>query len=144
MRMHPGVSMPLERYVPATGLTLPDGTFIPPSTAVGISPYIMARNKDIWGDDADEFKPERWLRGEREDQEAFQQRIRRYNAADLTFGAGSRICLGRHLSLVEAYKIIATLISRYEMKLDRPDREWETRGVWFWRQSGLICQLRKR
>ncbi|KAF5545701.1 cytochrome P450 monooxygenase [Fusarium napiforme] len=60
LRMHLSVAMPLERYVPETGLTLPDGSFVPPGVAVGLNPYIIGRNKEVWGEDADEFRPERW------------------------------------------------------------------------------------
>ncbi|KAK2791387.1 hypothetical protein FQN53_004568 [Emmonsiellopsis sp. PD_33] len=122
MRLHPSVSMPLERYTPKTGLKLPDGSFIPPSTAVGMTPYVISRNRDIWGPDADEFRPERWLQAENESDAAYQERLRSFNGNDLTFGAGSRICLGRHLGLIEVYKIVATLVSRYEMALDDPSR----------------------
>lgn len=51
LRMHPSVAMPLERYVPNTGLTLPDGSFIPPGVAVGLNPYIIGRNEVVWGED---------------------------------------------------------------------------------------------
>ena len=144
LRMHPSVSMPLERYVPSTGLKLPDGRFIPPFTAVGMTPYVTSRNPGIWGADADEFRPERWLQAEGESDSAYQKRLQSFRASDLTFGGGSRICLGRHLALVEVYKIVATLVSRYEMELDDPSREWQVRGVWFLRQKGLICKLRRR
>ncbi|KAF5672609.1 cytochrome P450 monooxygenase [Fusarium circinatum] len=140
MRMHPGVGMLLERYVPDTGLQLPDGSFVPGGTAVGLNPYIIGRNKGIWGDDADEFRPERWLQKSGEDDEAFQQRLRQMNGADLTFGGGSRICIGRNLALLEIYKVVATLVSRYEI-LSVPGQKMKIISTWFPRQSGLICQL---
>ncbi|KAF5983429.1 cytochrome P450 monooxygenase [Fusarium bulbicola] len=143
MRMHPGVGMLLERYVPDTGLQLPDGSFVPGGTAVGLNPYIIGRNEGIWGDDADEFRPERWLQKSGEDDEDFQQRLRQMNGADLTFGGGSRICIGRNLALLEIYKVVATLVSRYEI-LSVPGQKMKIISTWFPRQSGLICQLRKR
>lgn len=144
MRLHPSVAMPLERSVPETGLTLPNGNFIPPFIAVGMTPYVISRNRDIWGVDADEFRPERWLQAEGESDAVYHERLQMFNANDLTFGGGSRICLGRHLAMVELYKIVATLVSRYEMELADSDREWLVRGVWFFRQNGLICKMRKR
>jgi cytochrome P450 len=44
MRLHPAVSMLLERYVPDGGLTLPDGGYVPAGTAVGLNPYVIGRN----------------------------------------------------------------------------------------------------
>ncbi|KAI0174798.1 cytochrome P450 [Pestalotiopsis sp. NC0098] len=143
-RIHPGVCMLLERYVPASGLTLPDGRFIPAGAAVGINPYVVHRNRGVWGDDADVFRPERWLPGPDEDDEAYRQRLKAFNAADLTFGAGSHICIGRNFALMEVYKITATLMSRYDIELVDPERKLEVTGSWFCRQKGLVCRLNAR
>ncbi|KAK2740859.1 benzoate 4-monooxygenase cytochrome p450 [Colletotrichum kahawae] len=115
MRMHPGVCMLLERYVPDGGLNLPDGTHIPANVGVGINPYVVGRNKSIWGDDADTYRPERWLQDDGESDAAYKTILRLYNASDLTFGCGSRVCIGRNLAHLEVYKIVATLIRRYEI-----------------------------
>ena len=40
---------------------LPDGTFVKKRTHTGYVPYSMGRMKFLWGDDALEFKPDRWL-----------------------------------------------------------------------------------
>ncbi|KAI0888279.1 cytochrome P450 [Annulohypoxylon maeteangense] len=144
MRIHPSVCMLLERYVPEPGLTLPDGNYIPPGTAVGINPYVLGRNNDIWGPDANEFRPERWLRGEEESEDAYRGRMKRFNAADLTFGGGSRMCLGRYIAQMEVYKVVATLVSHFEIELADPTSEWKVVGSWFPRQKGLKCHLKSR
>ncbi|KAK1848824.1 benzoate 4-monooxygenase cytochrome p450 [Colletotrichum chrysophilum] len=144
MRMHPGVCMLLERYVPDGGLDLPDGTHVPANVAVGINPYVIGRNKSIWGDDANTYRPERWLQNEDESDAAYKTRLRLYNASDLTFGGGSRVCIGRNLAHLEVYKIVATLIRRYEISLVDLNRPWKVTGSWFPRQRGLICHLKKR
>ena len=41
--------------------TLPDGFSVRKGELVSYLPYAMGRMKSIWGDDAEEFKPERWL-----------------------------------------------------------------------------------
>lgn len=41
---------------------LPDGTVLKKGGMISYSPYCMARMPYIWGPDAKEFKPERWLR----------------------------------------------------------------------------------
>jgi cytochrome P450 len=136
--------MLLERYVPDGGLVLPDGSAVPAGTAVGINPYVVGRNKDVYGADADVFRPDRWLRGADESESDHALRMRAWNAADLAFGGGSRVCIGRHLAALEIYKLVATLVARYRIEMVDPTAEWEVTGSWFPRQKGLLCTLRKR
>lgn len=114
-RMHPVISGILERIVPARGLTLPDGRFIAPGTRVGINAWVSHRNKDVYGADADSFRPERWLRATDETEDAFAARLARMKDGDMTFGAGSRQCVGRHLATLELHKLTSALFSRYNV-----------------------------
>ena len=41
--------------------TWPDGYCVRKGDAVAYHPYAMGRMKFLWGDDAEEFRPERWL-----------------------------------------------------------------------------------
>ncbi|KAL4883507.1 cytochrome P450 [Aspergillus karnatakaensis] len=145
MRFHPAVAMTLERYVPAGGLTLPTGQYIPAGTIVGMNPYITSRITSIFGDDADVFRPERWLHDANgETESAFRERRRRMAAADLTFGGGSRVCIGKHLGLLQVYKVLATLVARYDISLVDPEREWETHNSFFVRVRGVKIWLARR
>ncbi|KAI6778147.1 uncharacterized protein J7T54_007193 [Emericellopsis cladophorae] len=74
LRVLPGVVMTLERYVPRGGCSLPNGDYLPDGTVVGMNPYITNRNREFYGEDADVFRPERWLRDEEagESEEEFQ------------------------------------------------------------------------
>jgi cytochrome P450 len=60
MRLHPGVGFPLERYVPPPGAEI-CGHRLPAGTNVSISAPVIHHIKDIYGEDADDFRPERWL-----------------------------------------------------------------------------------
>ncbi|KAM0270038.1 hypothetical protein ACHAQH_009574 [Verticillium albo-atrum] len=150
MRLHPGVAMTLPRYVPSEAqgihLLLPDGSVVPPGTSVGMNPFVIGRNRKAWGDDADEFRPERWLRDEQagETEEGFAERLRGMNNADLTFGAGSRLCIGKHLALVEVYKVVATLFALYDIEMVEPEKEWWVRNGFFLRQQGPRVRMRPR
>lgn len=63
LRLDSPFAMPLERVVPAEGASI-CGHFYPGGTVVGMSPYITNRYKPTWGDDADQWRPRRWLEGE--------------------------------------------------------------------------------
>jgi cytochrome P450 len=60
MRLHPGVGFPLERFVPEEGLKV-DDVFLPAGTIVGMHAWVVHRDRAIFGKDADEFRPERWI-----------------------------------------------------------------------------------
>ncbi|KAF4631645.1 hypothetical protein G7Y89_g6485 [Cudoniella acicularis] len=145
-RLHPGVGLLLERVVPATGLTLSDGTVIPPGTIVGMNPFVVHQNKTIYGQNSKSFNPGRWLRDidNGETEEEYQDRLAAMKAADLTFGAGKRICLGKNIAILETYKIIATLFLTYDMTLVDPAKEWHVQNSWFVRQSGIDVTIRRR
>jgi cytochrome P450 len=55
------------------------GVQIPAGTVVGVSAAVVHRDTDIFGPDADQFRPERWIPGNEEDNE----RIRRMDRCNL-------------------------------------------------------------
>jgi cytochrome P450 len=120
MRIHPVIGGILERIVPASGLTLADGRFIAPGTKVGISAWVSSRNKVIYGEDSDIFRPERWLRTEGEAEDEYMTRLKKMRDADFTFGAGNRVCVGRNMAMVHLHKVTATLFSRYDVRFSNP------------------------
>ncbi|OKP11150.1 Pisatin demethylase [Penicillium subrubescens] len=60
MRLHPGVGFPLERFTPPEGAEI-CGYRLPGQTNVSISAPVIHYITDIYGEDADSFRPERWL-----------------------------------------------------------------------------------
>ncbi|KAJ5703005.1 hypothetical protein N7488_010553 [Penicillium malachiteum] len=144
MRVHPGVGLLLERVVPKGGLTLPDGRFVPEGTIVGMNPWVINRNETVFGANTDEFIPERWLQGPDESDETYQTRFKKMKSTDFTFGAGSRTCLGRHMSQLESFKLIATLFSTFDMELPSLDHQWQVTNSWFLRQTDIPVRLMER
>lgn len=116
MRMNPGVGLMLERYVPAGGLTLPDGRFVPAGTKVGLNPTVVTRDRGVFGDNVESFVPERWLAREGESETDHVARVRKmHEATDLMFGAGTRVCMGKHFARMELDKLVASLFSRFDV-----------------------------
>ena len=118
LRINPGVAMVFERNVPEPGFALPDGRFIPGGINVGINPAVTNRNIEIFGEDADEFNPDRWLKKDGETEVAFENRHKRMKeVVDFVFGGGNRICMGKYLAMLETYKLIATLYSLFDVSI---------------------------
>ncbi|KAI8088098.1 cytochrome P450 [Gilbertella persicaria] len=108
LRLHPPV--PANQKYALEDDIWPDGTIIKAGYYVNWSTYAQARNTKIWGDNAREFYPERWI-----DE---QGSLRRENAGKWpAFHAGPRICLGQNLATLEALVCIIFLLRRYSFKL---------------------------
>lgn len=59
---HP-VSMGTPRVVPRDGVTI-GGRFFPAGTTVSLNTFCMNLSAEVWGPDAREYKPERWMVGD--------------------------------------------------------------------------------
>lgn len=59
-RLHPAGGMALERVVPEGGAVL-CGKTIAAGTVVGINAWVAHRDQEVFGADADEWNPDRWL-----------------------------------------------------------------------------------
>ncbi len=60
LRLHPPFCLPFERVVPRGGMRI-GGNFFPEGTVVGMSPYVVNRHKPTFGEDADDWNPDRWM-----------------------------------------------------------------------------------
>ena len=93
LRMYPVVGYHLPRVVPPGGKIVA-GRFLKGGVIVGMNAWITNRNQTIFGDDANEFRPERWM--------VVEQQVAAMDRYILTFGGGSRTCV----SLPECFKTV--------------------------------------
>lgn len=63
MRMRPAVGVNISRLIPQGGAEI-DGIWLPGGTSVAVNGWVLHKDKNIFGEDADDFKPERWLKDE--------------------------------------------------------------------------------
>ena len=105
-RLHPAVSFSAERVIPPSGAMI-DGHFVPGGTVVGCNPWVVHHDKAIFGDDADQYRPERWL-GEAE-------AVHRMSQTLFQFGAGNHLCLGKNIAYMEICKVIPSLMRTFEV-----------------------------
>jgi cytochrome P450 len=88
----------MAKEVPPVGDTI-NGIFIPGGTSIGYCAFGIFRDKKIFGDDADIFRPERWLEGEPARIKEQEQTL------ELIFAYGKYKCLGKDIALMELNKI---------------------------------------
>lgn len=137
----------MSNTVPEPGLTLPDGRHIPAGTTVGVNPAVVTRDRGTYGSDADNFRPERWLKAEDETAEAYARRLRTMDEiASFVWSGGNRTCLGRSLATAALYKLTALLFGRYDIELaeDGPGWEWERRPHYLMANGGVNVRLSRK
>lgn len=89
MRLHPSVGLTMPRLVPAGGATI-SGFDFPEGYHIGVNGAVVQYNKDVFGPDADNFNPNRWIESD----------TVRMSKTMVQFGAGPRICLGKNVNAV--------------------------------------------
>ncbi|KAI1196387.1 cytochrome P450 [Nemania serpens] len=145
-RTYPAAGLPLERIVPEPGVEIA-GHYVRGGTIVGCSAWLIHRRPEIFGDDVDVYRPERWLvdeslpEAEREERE---RRVREMNGHMFQFGMGARTCIGKNISLLEMYKLVPSLLRRFEIRFKDPSREWKTVNAWFIKQQNFMTLFERR
>lgn len=136
MRCHPGVSYPLERLVPAGGVEL-CGVRLKEGTNVAVNPVVVHHDSSIYGQDADIFRPERWL-------EADPEKVKAMDRTLLTFGYGTRSCIGKNISIMEMGKFVPQILRQFDLfwASDKPD--WMVKTYWFAKQSDMYVRFQSR
>ncbi|KAF2993312.1 hypothetical protein E8E13_000692 [Curvularia kusanoi] len=113
LRLQPPGTNLYARVAPRDGKVV-DGHFIPGGTEITSYAYCVQRDRGLYGEDAEEFKPERWLVSE---ERAFE-----LEAAQFTFGMGPRVCLGKDVAVMEMYKLLPEIVRRFDIELLEPGR----------------------
>jgi cytochrome P450 len=127
LRIHPPAVGLVSKSVPASGDTY-KGVYLPPGTKIGNCIWGVMRDKSVWGENADEFRPERWL-------ESKGDKLREMESTlELIFGLGRWQCLGRNVALMELNKVFVELLRRFELVVVKPGEPWNSRS------SGLFSQ----
>ncbi|KAJ7872703.1 cytochrome P450 [Mycena leptocephala] len=122
MRVHAPVSfleriamqddvLPLSQpYIDKTGKAH-DSLLIPKGQIIHLPLSGLNVDKEIWGDDAEEFRPERW-----ENVPSAASGIPTVWANLFTFGAGPTNCIGFRFSLTEIKALLFTLLRAFEFE----------------------------
>ncbi|XP_057774457.1 cytochrome P450 704C1-like isoform X2 [Salvia miltiorrhiza] len=112
LRLYPAV--PVDGKCADEDDILPDGHRIKKGDGISYMAYAMGRMPYIWGDDAEEFRPERWLQdGRFQGESPFK-----FTA----FQGGPRICLGKEFAYRQMKIIAATLVMFFRWKLVEESR----------------------
>ncbi|KAI1411318.1 cytochrome P450 [Hypoxylon sp. FL1857] len=132
LRIHSTSGIGLPRVIPpdSQGVQI-HGHYFPPGTVLSVPTYSMHHSHEIWGPDADEFRPERWENATARQRNAF-----------VPFSTGPRACVGRNVAEMEMKMIAATWARRYDVFLRQEGMD--TREGFLRKPLKLDIGLRRR
>ncbi|XP_023741401.1 cytochrome P450 704C1 isoform X2 [Lactuca sativa] len=108
IRLYP--ALPMDPKICFSDDVLPDGYNVKKGDMVSYLPYAMGRMKFIWGEDAHEYNPKRWL-----DENGY---FHPENPFKFTaFQAGPRTCLGRDFAYMQIKIFSSILLGCFMFKL---------------------------
>ncbi|KAI1265388.1 cytochrome P450 [Xylariaceae sp. FL1019] len=135
LRLYPPVPFEIKECEADT--TLPDGTFLPKNSVVVWCPWAMNRSKLHWGDDADAFRPERWLD---EDHKLVTKSASEFPV----FNGGPRTCLGKRMAEHIAAQVIATMVLTFEFLPAYEGKRVSKSSLTLPMKDGLPCYVSLR
>lgn len=132
LRITPPVSFGLPRRTPAEGAMIADN-WVPGSVTVCIPAYIAHRDETLFPE-PEQYTPERWL----------DTNAANLQSCFIAFSAGARGCIGRNLSYLEQYVLIATLVRRYEFSFFQDGFQLERKEDFNLLPGALPLRIRRR
>ncbi|KAF3922723.1 hypothetical protein ABW21_db0206383 [Orbilia brochopaga] len=152
LRLYPPVPFELKQVLNPDGITLPDGIVLPHESIVVWCPYAFGRSKRIWGDDAYEFRPDRWLARSAEvdhgqnggnDEEV---RLRVRSAAEYpVFNGGARSCLGKRMAEVMGVWVLAESLRNWEFEeVEKVGRRRSRNSLTLPMEGGLKVRVKRK
>lgn len=109
LRLYP--SVPINIREANRDTVLCDGTFVKKGTMVHFCTWVMGRLENVWGADAKEFKPERWL--DSKTGKPIPASLYKLNS----FYAGRRTCMGMQLATMQIKMLAASVLAKYHFDL---------------------------
>ncbi|KAI0055542.1 cytochrome P450 [Artomyces pyxidatus] len=119
-------SLPLSRPIDTDGGAV-SSLYVPRGTTVGISILGVNRDPSIWGADAAEWKPARWLAPLPDSVAA--ARVPGLYANTLTFLGGGRSCIGFKFAQLEMKVVLSRLISAFRFSPSEREIVWRFGGL---------------
>ncbi|ROW05402.1 hypothetical protein VSDG_00565 [Cytospora chrysosperma] len=119
LRVMSPISAGLPRVAAKGGVTIGE-THFPEGVTLTVNPSVIHSSKEIWGPDAREFNPERWLGPDAAEKEK----------NFIPWGAGYASCPGQHVARLQLSKISATIVRDYDIKQVDAEAEWKW-SSWF-------------
>ncbi|XP_048442639.1 cytochrome P450 CYP72A219 [Pyrus x bretschneideri] len=106
LRLYPSIvtlSRMIHKKTQFTEFSLPAGV------EISLPTVLIHHDKELWGDDATQFKPMRFAEG--------VSKATKNKLTYFPFGGGARICIGQNFAMMEAKLAVALILQHFTFKL---------------------------
>ncbi|KAJ8120365.1 hypothetical protein ONZ43_g2909 [Nemania bipapillata] len=135
LRLYPTIPMTMRVAIRDTSL---GGQMIPKGVAVAISLWQMNRSPELWGPEADECQPERWITSGKPNSHGGANS----NYDFLTFLSGPRSCIGQGFARAEMRCIIACMLLAFSWELATDEEKIPTGAIAVKPTNGMALKLK--
>ncbi|EFP13149.1 CRE-CYP-13A6 protein [Caenorhabditis remanei] len=109
LRLYPlGVTANTRKCMRETTI---DGVTFEEGMNIQVDTWTLHHNPRVWGEDVEDFKPERWENSASEHLE--------HNGSYIPFGSGPRQCIGMRLAQMEQKILLAQILKEYSFRTTR-------------------------
>lgn len=131
MRLHAPFSSAFPRSIaPGAESIIPElSKPLPLGTIVSSNPYVLGHSKEIWGGDAESWRPQRWLGTDSERKKQDEKFV--------VFSKGARGCLGKDLAMLMLVKAVASVLLKWKISV-----EGDLRGKCFLEMQYTDCEMK--
>nr|QWK52310.1 cytochrome P450 96A2-1 [Isatis tinctoria] len=135
MRLYPPVSFGRKSSIESD--VLPSGHKVGANSKIIICLYALGRMRAVWGEDAFQFKPERWIS---ENGGLKHEPSSKF----LAFNSGPRTCLGKHLAITQMKTVAVEILRNYDLKVIKGQKIEPALGFILSMKHGLRVTVTKR
>ncbi|KAE8142743.1 cytochrome P450 [Aspergillus pseudotamarii] len=127
LRLYPTVPMTIREAVRDSVVA---GKHIPRGTRILLCPYAINRSPEFWGNDGDEFRPDRWIDTDKNGQLVTNNNGgASTNFAQITFLHGQRSCIGKDFARAELRCAVAGVVGRFRFEMQNPKQKIHIAGA---------------
>ncbi|KAF2427543.1 putative P450 monooxygenase [Tothia fuscella] len=115
LRLYPTVPITIRDTMRDTSIL---DQFVPKGTQILLVPWAINRSPDLWGPDANDFIPDRWINVDGKPNNSGGAHS---NYSQITFLHGPRSCIGEKFAKAELRCLVAAFVGSFEMEYLREE-----------------------
>ncbi|KAK2807026.1 hypothetical protein FQN50_005600 [Emmonsiellopsis sp. PD_5] len=130
LRLFPTVPITVRESMRDTSIA---GKFVPKGTGILLCPYAINRTPTFWGDNGEDFLPERWIDVDPA-KNGGKPSVNHHggaatNFAQITFLHGQRSCIGKDFARAELRCAVAGVVGRFSFEMQDPKAKIHIAGA---------------